>query len=146
MEIIEASLAQLDLIVPLFNKYRIFYNQLSDEEKARKFLIDRIKNKESVIFVAVEDGNAIGFTQLYPSFSSITLKRLWILNDLFVLPEHRNKSVASKLIEKTIRFSKETESTGLVLETGKTNEAAQRLYEKLGFSKSEDFFFYYYVF
>ncbi|HYG37558.1 MAG TPA: GNAT family N-acetyltransferase [Cytophagales bacterium] len=144
MEIIKASLTQLDIIVPLFNQYRVFYNQLSDEKRAKDFLKERIENKESEIFVAVEESVAVGFIQLYPSFSSISLKRLWILNDLFVLPEFRKRSAASKLIIKAIHFAKETSAIGLVLETGKTNEAAQKLYNKLGFSKSEDFYVYYY--
>lgn len=84
MRIYEATIADLDGLASVFNNYRMFYRQDSDLEGAKVFLRNRIERKESVIFVAVEDGEYIGFTQLYPSFSSISMKELWILNDLFV--------------------------------------------------------------
>lgn len=84
MRIYEATIADLDGLASVFNNYRMFYRQDSDLEGAKVFLRNRIEKKESVIFVAVEDGEYIGFTQLYPSFSSISMKELWILNDLFV--------------------------------------------------------------
>jgi len=91
--IIRATIDQLDLIAPLFDGYRQFYKQPSNVDKARQFIKDRLIRHESVIFLALLDEAAVGFTQLYPSFSSTSMQRLWILNDLFVAPDGRRSGV-----------------------------------------------------
>jgi len=144
MDIIKAGIADLDLIVPLFDAYRQFYKQDVEPEKVRAFLHTRIQREESVIFLALMEGGreAMGFTQLYPSFSSVSMQRLWILNDLFVDPKHRKKGVATSLMNTARQLAEDTRSKGLMLETGKDNSHAQALYEKLGYKKEEDYFVY----
>ena len=144
MDIIKAGIADLDLIVPLFDAYRQFYEQDADPEKVKAFLHTRIQREESVIFLALMEGSreAMGFTQLYPSFSSVSMQRLWILNDLFVDPKHRKKGVATSLMNTARQLAEDTRSKGLMLETGKANSNAQALYEKLGYKKEEDYFVY----
>ncbi|MEM8890123.1 MAG: GNAT family N-acetyltransferase [Bacteroidota bacterium] len=144
MDIIKAGIADLDLIVPLFDAYRQFYKQDAEVEKVRAFLHTRIQREESVIFLALMEGSreAMGFTQLYPSFSSVSMQRLWILNDLFVDPKHRKKGVATSLMNTARQLAEDTRSKGLMLETGKDNSNAQALYEKLGYKKEEDYFVY----
>ncbi|MCG9690005.1 GNAT family N-acetyltransferase, partial [Vibrio tubiashii] len=83
MEIVKARIEQLDVISPLFDAYRVFYGQESNLSVAREFIESRLNNNESVIFLALDDeGNGLGFTQLYPSFSSVSAARTWVLNDL----------------------------------------------------------------
>ncbi|MDW3647697.1 MAG: GNAT family N-acetyltransferase [Bacteroidia bacterium] len=144
MNIIKAGIADLDLIVPLFDAYRRFYEQEADPEKVKAFLHTRIQREESVIFLALSEGQreAMGFTQLYPSFSSVSMQRLWVLNDLFVDPKHRKKGVATSLMNTARELAEDTRSKGLMLETGKENYDAQALYEKLGYKKEEDYFVY----
>lgn len=144
MNIIKAGIADLDLIVPLFDAYRRFYEQEADPEKVKAFLHTRIQREESVIFLALSEGQreAMGFTQLYPSFSSVSMQRLWVLNDLFVDPKHRKKGVATSLMNTARELAEDTRSKGLMLETGKENYNAQALYEKLGYKKEEDYFVY----
>src|ERR1700676_5108761 len=89
IEVRQATVDDLDLIAPLFDAYRQFYRQPSDPEAARRFLLERFEHGESVIFLAFENAAAIGFTQLYPSFSSGAMARIFILNDLFVAQEAR---------------------------------------------------------
>ncbi|MEO1522663.1 MAG: hypothetical protein AAFU78_18045 [Cyanobacteria bacterium J06633_2] len=85
MKIIQAHLEHLDAVSWLFDNYCVFYQQPSDLNAAKTFLRDRLQNSDSAIFVAVEDAlQIVGFTQLYPSFSSVSMERIWILNDLFV--------------------------------------------------------------
>ena len=84
IEIRQAAIGDLELVVPLFDAYREFYRQQSDPERARRFLRDRLSHKESIIFLAFLDSSAIGFTQLYPSFSSAAMARIFIVNDLFL--------------------------------------------------------------
>lgn len=141
MEIITATAAQLEQVSRLFDQYRVFYQQASDIDAAKRFIAERIALEESVIFLAMKNGVAIGFTQLYPSFTSVGMARIWILNDLFVHEAHRNKGVAQMLMEHAIDYSKTTGRKKIVLSTAYDNTNAQSLYEKLGFSR-EDFYSY----
>src|SRR6266851_4689707 len=99
IEVRQATVPDVDLLVPLFDAYRQFYRQPSEPERARRFLLDRFELNESVILLAFEDAAAIGFTQLYPSFSSGAMARIFTLNDLFVAPEARRRGVGSALLQ-----------------------------------------------
>jgi len=141
--IVRAGRDELDDLAPLFDGYRQFYGQRSDLTAARGFLRDRIERDESVIYLAYANGGeAAGFTQLYPSFSSVSLKPLWILNDLFVRSDVRRGGVGRALLERARRHALETGAKGLVLSTGVTNKAAQTLYESCGWLRDEEFFQY----
>src|SRR5207248_2223111 len=139
---VRAELGDVERLVPLFDAYRRFYRERSDPDGARAFLTDRLTRGESVIFLAIVDGAAAGFTQLYPSFSSVSMQRLWILNDLFVDPSARRAGVARALLERARRWAAETGSKGLTLSTGVTNAAAQRPYESCGWIRDSEFLHY----
>jgi GNAT superfamily N-acetyltransferase len=143
IQIIEATRYHVDLVAPLFDAYRQFYKQPPDLEGARDFIRERILLGESVIFLALEGPAPVGFTQLYPSFSSESMKRLWVLNDLFVVPEARRLGVAKALMERARQLAVETKAKGLVLETAIGNFNAQRLYESLGWIRDKEFYRYY---
>ena len=142
MEIIRAASEQVDLIAPLFDQYRQFYKYPSDLAGAQRFLNERLKNRESVIFLAVEGDEALGFTQLYPTFSSTTLRPMWILNDLFVAPLWRKSGVARALMMRARQFGMEHQAVELMLETATDNLNAQRLYESLGWKRDTEFYTY----
>lgn len=140
---------ELPLAVNLFDQYRVFYNQPSDTALAENYIKQRLENNESVIFVALESINGndvpVGFTQLYPTFSSVRAVKNWILNDLYVDAQHRKKGVGEKLIEAAMQFAKDDNATYVQLETAADNYNAQRLYESIGFVKQqpeEGFFVY----
>jgi GNAT superfamily N-acetyltransferase len=139
---VRAELDDLDALVPLLDGYRRFYRQSSDLAGARAFMADRIKRGDSVIFLAVVDGAIVGFTQLYPLFSSVSMKRLWMLNDLFVAPDGRKSGAGRALLERAERWARETGAKGLTLSTEITNLAARRLYEACGWTKDEEFVHY----
>ncbi|HET7371701.1 MAG TPA: GNAT family N-acetyltransferase [Gammaproteobacteria bacterium] len=134
---IRDSDADIDLVAPLFDGYRQFYKQVSDLTLARQFLADRLRSGESVVFVAFESDKPLGFVQLYPSFSSVSACRIWILNDLFVVPESRGRGVGRGLMERARRHASETGARQLVLETAADNPA-QKLYESLGYVCQND--------
>src|ERR1700732_2431676 len=94
----QATLKDLDGLAPLFDGYRQFYGQESDVAAAKEFLRDRLIHSESVIFIASRDSLAVGFTQLYPSFSSISLARTYLLSDLFVATHARKLGVGRLLL------------------------------------------------
>ncbi|HEU4742336.1 MAG TPA: GNAT family N-acetyltransferase [Meiothermus sp.] len=143
MQIIQAAPEHLDVLVLLFDGYRQFYRQASDLEGAREFLSQRLERGESVIFLALSDSaEGLGFTQLYPSFSSVSMRRLWILNDLFVAPTARKLGVGQALLERARAFARETQAKGLTLQTAVDNLPAQALYESLGWQRETEFYTY----
>lgn len=136
----QATVHDIDRIAPLFDAYRQFYGKTSDIVLARTFLAERFKHNESVIFLALSSaGVGIGFTQLYPSFSSTRAARTYILNDLFVLPEARRMGVAALLLNEAARFGRASGAVRLSLSTALTNTPAQKLYESLGWKRDEAF-------
>ena len=141
--VVRARLAHANLVAPLLDDYRRFYKQPSDMAKARKFLRERLKRVESVIFLAMNDQRAVGFVQLYPSFDSVTMRRVWILHDLFVTVTARKRGVAKLLMKRARQFAMETKAKGLILETAVDNVAAQKLYERLGWTRDMAFDRYY---
>ncbi|WP_410982396.1 GNAT family N-acetyltransferase [Bacillus cereus] len=142
MKIYEATISDLEGLADVFNNYRMFYRQESNVEGAKIFLRNRIEREESIIFVAVEDGKYLGFTQLYPSFSSISMKELWILNDLFVQEGKRGAGIGKKLLEAAKTFALENGAKGLKLQTEIDNISAQRLYAENGYLRDNRYLHY----
>jgi GNAT superfamily N-acetyltransferase len=139
----QATILDLDLLVPLFDAYRQFYRKPSNLVLARQFLLDRFQHNQSIVFLAVrQDGSAVGFTQLFPSFSSASAARIFILNDLFVQPEARRMKVGSLLLSAAASFGRSVGAVRLMLSTEVTNEAAQALYEAEGWRRQTDFYVY----
>ncbi len=134
-----ATVLDIDLLAPLFDDYRQFYRRPSEPDRVRRFLIDRFEHNQSVIFVAVRDGTVIGFTQLYPSFSSGALARIYVLNDLFVDPAARRAGAGAALLEAAADYARRVGAIRLVLSTELTNTTAQALYEKLGWERDTEF-------
>jgi GNAT superfamily N-acetyltransferase len=139
----QATILDLDLVVPLFDAYRQFYGKPGDAALARQFLLERFQNNQSIIFLAVRrDGSAVGFTQLYPSFSSTSAARIFILNDLFVSPLARRKRVGALLLNAAACFGREVGAVRLTLSTEVMNETAQALYESEGWKRQTEFYSY----
>lgn len=136
MDIKKASLTDLELVSELFDAYRQFYEQPSDLEAAQSFIENRLANNDSVIFLALsKTGEPLGFAQLYPSFSSVAMKRMWYLNDLFVAPSARRQGVARALLKQVAAFAQETDALTVKLATAVTNKQASALYVSEGYEK-----------
>jgi len=138
----QATIRDLEQLVPLFDGYRQFYGRASDLHAAREFLLARFHNDESTLFIAYEGERAIGFTQLYPSFSSISLARIFVLNDLFVHEQARRKGVASALMSAAVKFATAMGAARLSLSTAITNHAAQALYQSADWKRDDQFLVY----
>jgi GNAT superfamily N-acetyltransferase len=138
----QATVQDLDRLAPLFDGYRQFYGQKSDVPAARAFLLDRFRHSESIIFIASRDGAAIGFTQLYPSFSSVSIERIYVLSDLYVANNARKFGAGRLLLEAAAQFGRLVGACQLTLETAKTNYAAQALYEGCGWTRDTEFYVY----
>ena len=138
----QATLDDAEQLVPLFDAYRQFYGRTSDVAAARTFLLARFANRESTLFIAHQGEMAIGFAQLYPSFSSVSLARIFILNDLFVQEQARRTGVASSLLSAAATFAVSLGAVRLSLSTALTNDAAQALYRSAGWNRDQQFSVY----
>lgn len=135
-----AQKEDLKQLSELFNAYRCFYGRESDLTLASSFLSERLEQKNSTIFIAeTEKGFIAGFVQLYPTFSSVSAKRAWILNDLYVSQDYRRCGVAKQLIHQALEFGRETGAAWVSLQTALDNTAAQALYEQIGFTRENYF-------
>lgn len=144
MKIIKATSDHIESLAELFDLYRQFYEQPSDIPAVKIFLSERILKKESEIFLCCDDDDkGVGFTQLYPYFTSVGMKRAWILNDLFVKKEFRKLGVAEELINAVRKFASDTGAAYVMLETHISNDTACRLYERTGFKKDEEHYYFY---
>ena len=143
VEVQQATAADVASVAPLFDAYRQFYHQPADLDGARAYLTERLSRGESVVFWAqLDDGTPAGFTQLYPIFSSTTMQRAWLLNDLFVAPAARQAGVGRALLQRAHAFAQETHAKELMLQTAVDNIPAQRLYESLGWQRDNDYYVY----
>lgn len=133
----------LDTIAPLFDGYRQFYRQRSDVAGARAFLAERLAGNESVLLLAEHGDEAVGFAQVYPTFSSVRMGRVWILNDLFVAPVARQLGIARALLTAATDFACDSGALGLQLETGSDNVSAQALYRSAGWSQDGNLHFHF---
>jgi ribosomal protein S18 acetylase RimI-like enzyme len=139
----QASVGDLELLVPLFEAYRLFYRAASEPDRARRFLLERLQHNQSVILLAeFPGGEAAGFTQLYPSFSSLAMARLLVLNDLYVTPAARRQGIGSLLLAAALEYGRSAGAVRLTLSTEVTNSAAQALYEREGWTRQTEFYTY----
>jgi len=137
-----ATIEDINSLAALFDNYRVFYRKQTDLDAAEAFLKERLLNSDSIIFVAQQENTLAGFTQLYPLFSSTRMKRIWLLNDLYVLPEFRGNGISHQLINAAKDLAIQSGAAGLLLETEKTNNIGNRLYPSAGFTLYNETNFY----
>lgn len=138
-----ATIEDLEPLATLFDAYRQFYGQASDLPLAREFLAERFRHQQALVLVAAAPSGAlVGFTQLFPSFSSVRACRMFVLNDLFVAPEARRQGVARALLVRAAEVARSLGAERLSLATARSNHGAQKLYESLGWRRDELFLYY----
>ncbi len=133
----QATANDTDIVAPLFDLYRMFYQQPSDPGLARRFIGERLQLGQSVILLAELEGKAVAFTQLFPSFSSVRAGRSWILNDLYVAADARRHGIARALLQAAADFARADGAIRLELETDRDNRSAQSLYRHMGWEPYE---------
>lgn len=139
----QATLIDVDTLAPLFDAYRQFYGRASDPNGARAFLRARFDHGDSVLFLAFDaGGEAVGFTQLYPSFSSTAMARIFVLNDLFVCASARQQGVGTRLLATATDHARSVGAVRLTLSTATSNATAQAVYEAAGWQRDAQFYVY----
>lgn len=134
------SLDDIRAVAPLFDAYRVFYKAPSDPQRAYEFLAERWRLRESVLFVAFDGTAPVGFVHLYPLFLSVSMRRFWLLNDLFVISAARRTGAGRLLMRRAEQHARETGAAGLTLSTAADNATAQALYVSEGYERDERFF------
>ena len=144
-KIIEAVSSHIEQVGKLFDLYRQFYKYDSNLITSTNYIKDRINNKESKIFFAINDTNeAIGFVQLYETFGSLDLGKIIILYDLYVAKECRKYGIGERLMKKSQEYAESIGAKSIELSTAKDNSTAQSLYEKIGYIRDNEFYSYSY--
>ena len=142
-KIIEAESNHIEQVGELFDLYRQFYKYESNLIESTNYIKDRIINKESIIFIALNDVNqAMGFVQLYETFGSLDLGKIIILYDLYVKKDHRKNNIGKQLMIKSHEYAKKIKAKRIQLSTAIDNFIGQSLYESLGYVKDIDFYTY----
>jgi len=140
--ILPADSSHLEILLPLFAGYRCFYEQAPDLKADKQFLTERLRLKDSVIFLAISDHDAqqaSGFVQLYPSFDSVEAGPIWILHDLFVAEDFRRSGTGRLLMNAARDYCRTTKAVRVDLSTAVTNKKAKTLYESLGYERDDQF-------
>ncbi len=135
-----ASADDIALVAPLFHAYRQFYRREDGQARAQEFIEQRLQQQDTVVYLATTpSGEALGFAQLFPTFSSTSAKTAWVLNDLYVQLEARQQGVAKALVEQALAHVKASGAAWVSLKTACDNHSAQALYRSLGFVQDEKF-------
>jgi len=144
MHIVKSTEKHLDQLVEIFEEYRLFCGCEPSPKETKAFLKKLICNQESVLFIAIDSDTdkLMGFVNLYPSYSTLALQRLWILNDLGVSSHFRGKGVSKALIQKVQEFAKETNAVRIELKTAVQNTTARNLYKAMDFTIDADNVYY----
>ena len=138
-----ATVSDIERVAPLFDAYRQFYGLTSDPPLAKQYLLDRLSRGESIVLLAqAPEGAALGFVQMYPGFSSLRAAPVYVLYDLFVAPEARQRGVGRRLMEAAASEARRRGAAALTLSTARTNVPAQQLYESLGWKRDDEFLEY----
>lgn len=141
--IIGAGVNNLKEASHLFNEYRIFYDQKSNIKECHNFLLERLNNNQSLIYLGTIDDKAVAFMQLYQGFSSIGLEKYFILNDLYVDKNYRGNNIGKMMVKKALEISIQSNISKIILQTAKDNKIAQNLYRSLGFIEDQEFLSFY---
>lgn len=138
----QAVMADLPELATLFDAYRQFQGQASDVPAARRFLQQRFDHGESVVFVCHDGDQPLGFAQLYPIYSSVSMSRVFVLNDLFVQAHGRRKGVAARLLSAVEAYAWSLGAARISLNVARDNLSAQELYRSQGWQQDGQYFMF----
>ena len=138
----QAVAVDVEALAVVFDQYRQFQGQAGNLAAAHSFLAERFDHGESIAFIAIAAGTSVGFAQLYPSYSSVSLSRVFILNDLFVVEAVRGQRVASQLLSAVEAYAWSFGASRVTLNVARTNVSAQQIYTARGWRQDDQFFMF----
>ena len=138
LTILPVSPLDYEDLVPLVEKYRSFYKQ-EPSPRTLQYVADRFDRREAIGWIARLDRRAIGFTICYPTFSTVAVAPIWLLNDLYVDENYRGQGIASQLLQTAETAARDAGAARIWLRTAEDNVPAQRLYEGRGWKRDSVF-------
>ena len=142
VKLFKATIDDANIVGPIFDLYRIFYKQESNVEKANQYIRARLEADESIIFFIKDKERCVGFTQLYPTFDSVRLRKKIVLYDLFICEDYRRKGNGKILMDAAKDYAQLNKFGSIELSTSKGNLDGQSLYESLGYIRDQEFYSY----
>lgn len=123
----------LSALLLLARQYLAFYHTKVDQEDLRKWAEYFLMHPQEGFFcLSEQDGQAIGFATVYLSWSTLSLGRIAVLNDLFITESWRGQGHGEKLFQFVASLTKDRGVVRLEWETTVGNKRAQALYAKMG--------------
>jgi len=139
IEITRVGKGDLPELLPLLRGYCDFYEvSPSDDELlglSRALIAD--PERDGVQLLARTGGEAVGFATIYWSWATTIAARIGVMNDLFVAPAARGSGAAAQLIEACVAECRRHGAAELTWQTAPDNERAQRLYDRVGATRSQ---------
>ncbi|MEM4230824.1 MAG: GNAT family N-acetyltransferase [Candidatus Pacearchaeota archaeon] len=142
MEIRKATLKDLkDILALSIQEERYFKRKekediyaMKDKKSIAQLIKEKLTNKDKIIFIAVKDSKTIGF--LFGGIwktPAYEIAKKGVLDDVFVIKEHRNQGIGTKLIKMFFEWLKEKNVKYCLLYVSRNNKEGLKLYQKLGF-------------
>ncbi len=143
VDIKRCNINDLERLVPLFDDYRQHFKQASDLVAVKTYLAERLETKDALIYLAQSGEELHGFVVLYPSFSSIGLAPIWILNDFYLKSGNNKRLMAKKLLDQLSQDCREAGAIRIEVTTRKENHKLHKLYKDYGFEKDYKYDYYF---
>jgi GNAT superfamily N-acetyltransferase len=138
-EITRVGEEDLDELLLLMRGYCDFYEVSPSDDAllglARALIAD--PEREGVQLMARDDGVAVGFATIYWSWATTIAARIGVMNDLFVAASARGTGAADALIRACVEECRAHGAEELAWQTAGDNARAQRVYDRVGATRSE---------
>jgi GNAT superfamily N-acetyltransferase len=133
VEIRPARTDDIEEMLPLIRAYCEFYETAPDDDGLRRMFETLIANADQgAVYIARDEGSAVGFATLDWKWSSLKAAKIGYLEDLFVDPESRGKGIADALIEVCADRCRELGMPAMAWQTAPDNHRAQQVYDRTG--------------
>jgi ribosomal protein S18 acetylase RimI-like enzyme len=109
--------------------------ELLDEWYDRDGLRERITREEGPMFLAVEDGEVVGFTQGVLGEDSPAEA---VVGSIYVFPEYWNEGIGTELLYRLFDAFREKDWNSVCLAVMAENDVARSFYDKHGFEIHEE--------
>ncbi|SDX96919.1 GNAT family N-acetyltransferase [Paenibacillus sp. CF384] len=121
-------------LAALMHNYIVdFYKKAWPGDRVVRQLIQTLLEKqEGIQFVAIKDGETVGFATLYFTYSTLKAERITVMNDLYVMEPYRDTQVESQLFLACQRYTHDLGYARMSWITAKDNTRAQCFFDKMG--------------
>jgi ribosomal protein S18 acetylase RimI-like enzyme len=119
-------------------KYNKSLKPINKVEKRYFYYLKRdLTFKDRAIFIAIENDKIIGIIlgKIIDTLSIAKFKKRGYISNLYILPEHRRKGVAKRMVRELMRWFKVNNIKNLRLEVYSKNRPALNVYNELGFKE-----------